>query len=244
MLRFLFYLFTLFFLGEGVAKEIKVGVSFSIPPYVIDGGRQGVEVDLLKEAFLDSRHNIKVVALPLERTFRFFSQKKLDAIINVERGMIESELLTDPVITFYNMIFTISNDVNSVSDLTNKRVVAFQRAKMVLGRDFYMMAKSNPNYREHAKQQLQVLQLMRGRVDALVMEEYIFYYYLNKLINHENLMKGSDLMGVKIINTLPPVKYHFAFHDSELREIFNRQLGLMQTDGRYKNILQKYGLIK
>ncbi|MGL5994027.1 MAG: substrate-binding periplasmic protein, partial [Aeromonas sobria] len=40
--------------GQLLAKPLKVGVSFAIPPYVIKDTHRGIELDLLKEAFAGS----------------------------------------------------------------------------------------------------------------------------------------------------------------------------------------------
>lgn len=40
--------------GQLQATPLKVGVSFVIPPYVIEGENRGIELDLLKEAFAGS----------------------------------------------------------------------------------------------------------------------------------------------------------------------------------------------
>ncbi|MGL5535826.1 MAG: substrate-binding periplasmic protein, partial [Aeromonas veronii] len=93
--------------GQLLATPLKVGVSFAIPPYVIEGENRGIELDLLKEAFAGSGYEPSFEFLPLERTFRLFESGKLDAIINVRPGMVDPHVLTQPVITFHNRIFTL-----------------------------------------------------------------------------------------------------------------------------------------
>ena len=176
-------LLAIFLPEQLLAQPLKVGVSFAIPPYVIEGDNRGIELDLLKEAFAGSGYDPSFEYLPLERTFRLFESGKLDAIINVRRGMVDTLFLTRPVITFHNRIFSLrTTHISTLDDLHSKRVTVFQRARIILGGEFATMANQNPHYEEVAKQQGQVHQLMRGRVDAVVLEERVFYYYLDQLI--------------------------------------------------------------
>ncbi|MEH8203969.1 hypothetical protein Q7I36_21440 [Aeromonas veronii] len=123
--------------GQLLATPLKVGVSFAIPPYVIESNQSGIELDLLKEAFAGSGYEPSFEFLPLERTFRLFESGKLDAIINVKPGMVDPHVLTQPVITFHNRIFTLSSThISTLDDLHSKRVTAFQRARIILGGAF------------------------------------------------------------------------------------------------------------
>ncbi|MFB2865511.1 substrate-binding periplasmic protein [Aeromonas sp. MdU4] len=225
-----------------LAKQLKVGVSFAIPPYVIEQQTRGIELDLLKEAFVGSGYEPSFEFLPLERTFRMFESGTLDAIINVKEEMVDPDFLTHPVITFHNKVFTLANNrVGTIDDLQRMRVTAFQRARIILGSTFATMANQNPHYEEVAKQQGQVHQLLRGRVDAVVLEERVFNYYLTQLIAaplagehyHPELVRRADLF--------PPTVYHFAFRSADARQLFNAQLATMKRDGRYQQIFEAYG---
>lgn len=108
----------LMFGGHLAAEPLRVGVSFAIPPYVISHEDRGIELDLMREAFAGSPHELQVVYLPLERTFRMLEEGKLDAIINVKPGMLESAYLSQPVITFHNRVFTLApTAVHTMKDL-------------------------------------------------------------------------------------------------------------------------------
>ncbi|MFB2855663.1 hypothetical protein ACE1BL_11775 [Aeromonas allosaccharophila] len=140
-------LLAIFLPGQLLAQPLKVGVSFAIPPYVIEGDNRGIELDLLKEAFAGSGYEPSFEYLPLERTFRLFESGKLDAIINVRPGMVDTLFLTRPVITFHNRIFSLrTTHISTLDDLHSKRVTAFQRARIILGGEFATMANQNPHY--------------------------------------------------------------------------------------------------
>jgi polar amino acid transport system substrate-binding protein len=228
--------------GQSLAKPLKVGVSFAIPPYVIEGGRRGIELDLLKEAFAGSGYEPSFEFLPLERTFRLFESGKLDAIINVKPGMVDPAFLTQPVITFHNRVFALRNThISTLDELQSMRVTAFQRARIILGGAFATMANQNPHYEEMAKQQGQVHQLMRGRVDAVVLEERVFYHYLDLLIASSQAGERYDRAQVRRADLFPPTIYHFAFRAADVRKLFDERLEAMRRDGRYRQIFAAYG---
>ncbi|MFM4651144.1 substrate-binding periplasmic protein [Aeromonas bivalvium] len=225
--------------GPLSAHPLKVGVSFAIPPYVIQEQGRGIELDLLRAAFDGSEYRLDFQYLPLERTFRMLADGKLDAIINVRPGMLDGAFLSRPVIRFRNQVFTLPPfTLMSLDDLATMRVTAFQRATRVLGPDFAAVAARNPHYEEVAKQQTQVRQLLLGRVDAVIMEERVFHYFLDQLQPADPL-HGSRAQ-ILAHSLFAPTLYHFAFRSAAVRDHFDRALLAMRVDGRYEQIFADY----
>lgn len=229
--------------GHLNAETLKVGVSFSIPPYIIEQGPRGIELDLIREAFAGTAYEIVFEFLPMERTFRQFESGKLDAIINVTPGMMDPALLSAPVLTFHNRVFTLNDThINTLVDLLPLRVVSFQRAKAFLGDDYAAMANKHARYKETAKQQAQVNQLLLGRVDAIVLDELIFQYFLTQAQNDILSKEAFRKIKIRQANLLPPITCHFAFHSADTRKLFDRKLEAMRKDGRYQQIFAAYGV--
>ena len=131
---------------------------------------------------------------------------KLDAIINVKPGMLESAYLSQPVITFHNRVFTLApTAVHTMKDLQTLRVSAFQRARQILGTTFSDIVDQNPRYEEVARQEGQVQRLLLGRTDAVILEQRVFYYYLAQLL-------GDDQEGDRYPKD--KVRQHDLFPDS------------------------------
>jgi hypothetical protein len=63
------------------ADEVKVGVSFSIPPYVIQETNTGLVLDILRSALAVKGHRAIIQYRPLARTFHELKEGKLDADI-------------------------------------------------------------------------------------------------------------------------------------------------------------------
>ena len=99
------------------------------------------------------------------------------------------------------------------------------------------MAAQNPRYEEVAKQQSQVYRLMLGRVDAVVMEQRIFDFYLANLTRARKDPARFSHTRVRSHDLFPAPEYHFAFRQPQARELFDRKLNAMRQDGRYLRIL-------
>ncbi|MFM5819483.1 substrate-binding periplasmic protein [Aeromonas sanarellii] len=238
----LLYLALLMFAAPLAAAPLRVGVSFAIPPYVLTHEDRGIELDLMREAFAGSDHELQVIYLPLERTFRMLEEGKLDAIINVKPGMVDNAYLSQRVITFHNRVFTLDQTAfHSLQDLQTLRVSAFQRARQILGTEFADIVARNPRYEEVARQEGQVQRLLLGRTDAVILDQRVFYYYLAQLLGEDKNDERYPSDRVRQHDLFPPTHYHFAFREIELQRLFDRQLTRMKADGRYERIFAAYG---
>ena len=235
-------LILLVFAAPLIAKPLRVGVSFAIPPYVITHEDRGIELDLMREAFAGSSHEPEFIYLPLERTFRMLEEGKLDAIINVRPGMLSRAHLSQAVITFHNRVFTLDKTAfKSMRDLQTLRVSAFQRARQILGKEFAGIVDQNPHYEEVARQEGQVQKLLLGRTDAVILEQRIFYYYMAQLLGQEEGGERYQADRIRQHDLFPPTRYHFAFRQAARQQWFDRQLSKMKEDGRYEQIFADYG---
>ena len=120
------------------ARSVTLGISFSIPPYVILENDSGLELDVIKAAFSITGHEVIPRYMPLDRSFKLYEKKDLDGVINVKKGMVKGHYSSD-VITFQNCAITLRKNafkIDSIADLKGKRVVAFQNAKKLLGIPF------------------------------------------------------------------------------------------------------------
>ncbi|WP_051085279.1 hypothetical protein [Hahella ganghwensis] len=68
------------------AKKLIIGISFSIPPYVITEENSGLELEILRESFAVKGYSILPSYLPLARTFINFEDGSLDGVINVKKA--------------------------------------------------------------------------------------------------------------------------------------------------------------
>ncbi len=237
------------FSGQLRAEQISIGISFSIPPWVIKETETGLELDILKEAFAVKGHSIKAHYLPLARAFESFDSGKVEAVINVKKGMVNG-FYSDLVVSFQNCAISLADNefvINDINDLQDKRIVAFQRASTILGKDFKNMTLKNTRYREISDQSLQVKQLFKKRVDVVISEKNIFKYFHNQSLleslNGEAVfgINASDLdLKVKYDCIFPPSHYHYAFTSEKIRDDFNYGLKTIRENGTYNKIFSNY----
>ncbi|MCL1118541.1 transporter substrate-binding domain-containing protein [Shewanella aestuarii] len=231
------------FVNNIQAKELEVGVSFSIAPYVIQETNSGLELELLKSALAVKGHSVNIQHLPLARTFHALKEGKLDGIINTKQNMLEGVFYSDVVISFQNCAISLKDkhfNIETVSDLQDKSIVAFQRASILLGKDFTNMAKNNRQYSEQAKQIIQVKMLMKQRMDVAVMDKNIFIYYLRQSYLTGKLTKEEVEQEVICHKVFPPTAYRFAFLHADIRDDFNFGLAQIKQDGTRLAIENKY----
>lgn len=227
-------------------SELEFGVSFSIPPWVMKDTNAGIELDLLNAAFADSPFKIKPVYVPFALAFDLFDAGKLDGVINAKPGVAKHGFLSEPVVTFQNVAISLANkgfpeDID-INFLSNKSVVAFQKARSLLGPEFEALADNNPAYQEIGKQQLQINLLFVRNVDFIVMDRSIFGYYWEQAIRNQalsNIHFNFD-RNVRIHYIFPPSPYGFLFKDETLRDTFNKALRGMRDNGKYDEIINKY----
>lgn len=198
------------------AEPVHMGLSLSIAPYVIPENHSGVEMEIIRAALNVRDHGLVPKYLPLARSFMEFDQGKLDGVINVKPGMVESGYYSDEVIVFENMAVSLARNefaIETIADLKDKDVVAFQRAGAILGEAFDQMARANPHYREVANQIVQINLLFTGRTDAVVMDRNIFRYFRKQA-------QIQDLPGVDVRQK---VRYHRLFPRTHYRCAFKRR---------------------
>ena len=243
-IRFAVALLTFCVLSTPLASaELKVGVSFSIPPYVIQENGTGLEIEILQRALAAKGHIADIHYLPLARTFSELTKGKLDAIINTKAGVTEGVFYSDVVISFQNCAISLEKNhfnIKTIADLREKDVVAFQRASLLLGEEFGAMAKENPNYREQAKQLLQVYMLFKERTDVVVMDQKIFSYYLKQAYLEGKVTKKELQKQAICSPVFPPTDYQFAFLNAQIRDDFNAGLAQIRTDGTLHALQAKY----
>ncbi len=241
----LILLFILLFTGPGVsayADEVEIGVSFAIPPYVITDTDQGIELDILREAFAVTGHRVEFHYLPLARTFLQLNAGHIDGVINIKKGMMDNVFYSDIVITFHNYGISLKKrgypDFRDLDFLKDKSIVAFQKAQTILGKEFADATRSNKKYEETAEQHLQVYRLFLERnADIIIMEKQIFNFYRKQVFRAIGSVAEQP---VKFHNIFPPSKYRFAFRAKQIRDDFDRGLETIRENGGYERIMKKY----
>ena len=147
-----------------------------------------------------------------------------------------------PSYEFKNIIVSRKKDniqINKVSDLYNKKVIAFSNAHKYLGKEYFTLfnLQNRPrNYKEYVFQDYQVKEFLNKKADLIILDENIFKWHFNKLSKDElSKYKFNYLLS-------KPNKYKVSFHSRNLRDIFNKNLKIIKENGDYKEVIENYAL--
>lgn len=223
------------------AKHVSIAVGKNKPPYVIQDGSSGFELELVKQFMHNEGHTVEFVFIPFGRTSYVLNQGEADIGLTLNHYHdIDHSWLSGPYIAYQNFaISLVKNDVKvtSMADLQFHSVVAFQSATTVLGPEYKAMVIGRANYLELPDQENQVMLLLRGSVDIAVMDRNIFHFF--KQISPGYLRDEP----VKYHRLFPKSIYSAGIADDELRAGFNRQLKRALEDGTYQALIEQFGLI-
>ncbi len=219
--------------------EIVIGAG-NFAPYFIADEHSGVFTDIINAAFehLPQYQVTFRFGLSVNRMVNDFEEGRLDATANIFADHEVEGCKTDPVFRFQDVAVTLKEKhltISTIADLKDKRIIVYQGATTFLGQNFHIMAAYNPYYKETAKPYLQPRMVATGRVDVSVGDIYMFFHNLPEWSNGQAAPEQFE------VHEIFPVLYtHLVFRDSALCEEFNRALRIIQENGRYEAIYQRY----
>lgn len=220
------------------ADNVVVAISQSKPPYVIEEGEMGMEVDIVREALAFKGHRMIPRFMPQRRILHEYQYGLVDGIYSVRPFDGLKGFVTDPTIVYRNFAVSLAKnglEISSFDDLEGKNVVAFQNAKHFLGEGFGKAVEKMANYTEVGDQFSEMRMLFSERVQVAVGDKAILQYFARRVAPYHR--DGKTLVFHAIF---PPRPYHSAFLSERIRDDFNEGLRHLRTTGRYEDILAKY----
>ena len=221
------------------AQDLKIIFPKYTPPYVFENDT-GILVDIVRTALAASDYKIKPIYVPIGRGLKMFSEKQADGTTIIQENSGLNVYYSENFMQYHNRAYALKSrnfEIHSVADLKGKSIIGFQNADKSLGEEFRQIATRNTKYKEMAQQEAQVQVLLLGRTDIAVMDESIFHYYRQKLVNEGKITKDEEYVSFEIF---PPTPYKAAFNDPKIRDAFNKGIAAMRKDGRYEAIYRKY----
>lgn len=230
------------------ARQIRVGIGFSLPPYVIRETGKGLEVEVIRQAFGYMGHEVEFVYLPNLRLPVAFAQGKVDCVatnaaydIGTDSG--RKAYASGLTVVMRNSAITLPRAgivLERVADLTPHSVLAFNNAPKYLGPEFTAMVMENRRYAELADQSLQVKMLYSGRVQVVVSDRYIFLWW-RKILQNSTLAESLDLTPMPLFHDIfPPAPRCVFFSSSSLRDTFNLGLDQLRKRGEFDALVYRY----
>lgn len=214
------------------AEPLRVGLHLSAPWsfYNAQGEPDGYEYRLVSRVFAEAGYQVQYEFHSYSRLLKQFSDKKLDCASPVAIP-VEGASYTQPYLPFQDVAISRQDaglTVNSLHDLRDKLIAAYQQAQQVLGEEF-AQAVSSAGYLELAERKLQLELLFNDRVQLVVGEQRVLLYLAAKLAPH---------IGLTIHPIFDAKSYPAACWQPEHTAAFNRGLAQLAQNGGLTDILQ------
>lgn len=240
-MRFVVCLFLSLILSFYVnARNLDVAVGWSKPPYVIAEGNTGFEIDLFRAVMQSIGHDIVPIYVPFGRSHAMLKSDMVDVTLTMSNRLdVNPERLSDVYITYQNVAISMKKSnlqLDTLADLQNHTVVAFQNASVVLGQEFSQATSKSRLYVELPDQNKQVEMLLLGNTAVVVMDVNIFLH-LSKQIRGESQRDNIDIHYL-----FPPSSYRAGFKDIALKNAFNLALENYMKSDQYQWLKYRYSL--
>lgn len=223
---------------EAALREVHVGMGLPKPPYIMESGATGFDVDIVRQSLAAGGYKLVGHMLPQTRALAMLRAGQLDGLMSITEGIGGQDYFTDNYIVYQNVATSLARrnlKIQQIEDLANYSVAAFQNASMVLGDRFSMVASAHSDYREVPAQITQNKLLFTGRVDVVVGDRLIFRYFSEKL---EPQIDATQ--AVTFHRIFPESPRKAVFRESRVRDAFNTGLKTIRANGTYDAIMKQY----
>lgn len=214
--------------------ELTFLVGVEKPPYIEVASRSGYELELLQKVSNKMHRCAVFVHTPNGRLLELFKQGVAD-FVSLQRTTPDGTYATLPYISYENVLIT-RNDlrppVQTLDNLAGRRVMAFQNAHLFLPPAYTTLTSAFSSYLEVVEQHQLPTMLLKGRVDALVMDKNIFEYYYRQVAPGDQSLHQLPLFGKN--------SYHLLGRDPWLVQRFDQALQLFQHSNEYQQLQLKY----
>jgi len=215
------------------AKDIIIGLHLSPPWAYFDNEHEiiGIQPDFYRKALANTPYKI---------SFRMYGYSRLMARIKNKNIDLASPVAIDfPNINYsqkylhYNIVaISLKNsnlNINSINHLSKHSIVAFQRAKDVLGKEFNGIALSlKDRYAEFVGRERQVDMLFKKRTQVIIGEERILRFLISELYSEDDI----------VIHPVFPVQHRMAASwDKDLIKALDQGLNGIISSGEYQQLL-------
>lgn len=218
--------------------EVHVGMGLSKPPYIMESGRDGIELEIAQQALAAGGCKMIGVQYPPARGLALLRVGQLDGLLGVDEGIGGNDFFSDPYLSYQNVATTLTSrhiQLKRIEDLADYSVAAFQNASALLGDRFKALTAHHRDYREYPQQIIQNKLLYSGRVDVVVGDRLILRYFSTRM---EAPIDARQALTFHAI--FPPNPRKAVFRDAAVRDRFNAGLKIIRSNGIYDAILKKY----
>lgn len=220
------------------AKELTIAFPANLPPWTLQAKDSGITLEIVRKSLEIKDHSLKT---------KYFTLEQLNQIIDTDsdaHAQVESQRMngyySDEILNFQTSLISLKHngfEIETVNDLKNKRIIAFQNASILFGDSFRNMAQSNSRYQEIVDQERQVVQLYNDQTDLILIDKYIFLYF-RRITTMTNTSMSVVYHQIPGLTEKSPA--FVVFRNKGLRDDFNIGLQQLKENGDYYDIIYKY----
>lgn len=208
------------------------------PPFIIEKNGAGLQLDIIREAFMSVNYNVSFSHVPLGRSITGFKRFNTDgiAILPVDYQH-PSVYVSKPYIKYQNVAVSLSDRnfiFDSIKGLTGKSVIAFQNAKKFLGDEYNASVGLSINYRELAEQTQQIEMLFARRTEVIILDINIFKYFVKSHVG------GRYNQDFRVHYIFDEREYAAGFKTEQHRNLFDLGIAKIKEQGVYQLVLDRY----
>lgn len=219
-------------------EQIDIAIRYDVLPYVASDGSGGMEIDLVKAIFAETKYQPNFVQMPRVRMIQSFNAKAMDGVLTSNVAVSGEGCLTKWYIQHQNVGFTLTSKnmaFNSLTDVAGHSIITFDGATRFLGNDFASAASMSPRYVESSDQNTHVSLLYAGYFDAAIGDEWIL-----RLAQVNQRKNSGEYQPLTIHRILPVTNYGARFHDQDVCDAFNIGLDTIRSNGIYNMIARSH----
>ena len=230
--------------ASACAKDVVIGFGKNKSPFVIDETDNGLEIDIFREVLAYSGHKLSVVHVDNKGLVPALLSKRVEGIATA-RDAEHRFCEVQDFIEFDNIAISLKShhlNINSVQDLKEHTVVAWQNAYQDLGADYYQLFKPDQldllplRYYEHHNQEAQNAMFWAARAEVIVVDKTIFAWYRKMLADRFDTSKEVEFHPIFGGKTY----FSALFNDQAICEDFREGLQKLKAENRYRSLFEKY----
>lgn len=223
---------------DHVRHNIDMLAGLPKPPFIIEKNGAGLQLDIIREAFLSVNHTVSFSHLPLGRSITAFKRYNSDGIAILPMDYQHPSIyISKPYIKYQNVAVSLSDmslTINSFKDLSGKSIIAFQNAKKFLGDDYNANVSLSTDYRELADQIQQIEMLFSRRTEVIILDINIFKFFVKSHV-------GGRYNQEFTVHYIFGERYYSAgFSSGQHRDLFDQGVALIKEQGVYQLVLDRY----
>ncbi len=222
--------------------DLTVAIPENRPPYYNGSHDNGIERDIIHEAFDLAGLHPEFMAVA-DRQKKYDSGRfSIECVAPVHEDFkLKSETyFTDPLVPYHYTPFTLKKSgviIRDYGDLAGKKVEAFSFATRYLGPPFANMVPKMVIYSEHQNRSSQTAMLLRGLIDVLVIDRTMFQFIRKSLIHS----RADDYDAEVVESPLERVvDFKMGCHKEDVVKNFNKGLAMLRANQRYDEIFKHY----